>query len=326
MLRKLLLLRNWARLAGLVTLFVAVIVCSFLWAISYPPSPSGGPVVEHNYPTRGAEQHGTSGDQRGTKSEPLAVEIVPPKKGTEEAERYEKESLEKSSNERGLTVATWVLAFATFFLFVAASVQVALFVWQLDLIRKSLVDAKKAAAAAEKSADAAKQNAEALMAAEAAQMYFIVTASNIDHLYSLGARYDNSPTMHLSPSDPPWVEYRLRNYGKSPAIVQSIEHGFHIHNPAVHSERKYRLAQEGMEIVGVGEQGQVLRCELLGKLNFGDLRSIVTNEYTLSFFGRAVFIDHFGRTQTLEWLHMATNGKWDLISHRTTRETENGKS
>jgi hypothetical protein len=160
------------------------------------------------------------------------------------------------------------------------------------------------------------------MTAEAAQMYFIFVDSNLPHMYQLGGRYDNSPTMHPSPADPPWISYRLRNYGKSPAIVQSVEHGFHLHNPAIHSERSYRIAQEAMEIIGVGEQGQILTCKLLGNFTFGDVRSLVTKEFGLWFFGKAVFIDHFGRRQILEWLHTAQGGRWDLISHRTSIEND----
>jgi hypothetical protein len=55
-----------------------------------------------------------------------------------------------------LTVATWILAFATAFLFAAAVGQIFLFFWQLRLIGESLREAKIAAEAAKESADATK--------------------------------------------------------------------------------------------------------------------------------------------------------------------------
>ena len=155
MLRKLLRLQNWARLAGFVTIFLSVIVCSFLYAISYPPLPSGRPIAEHNNAGTYADPKPTSDDQRGTKAVPLAVEVVPPKEGTAEAERYERESLQKSANERGLAVATWILAYATLFLFAVAIGQAVMFFFQLRIMRDGMKDATIAAQAARDGAIAA---------------------------------------------------------------------------------------------------------------------------------------------------------------------------
>jgi hypothetical protein len=206
-------------------------------------------------------------------------------------------------------------------LFGAASIQVVLFVWQLDLIRKSLIDAKKAAEAAEKSASAAKLNAQALIDAEAAQMYLVIEKSNVERMYQLGGMYSNSPTMHESDSDPPWIEYRLRNYGKSPAIVQTVLHGISLEEPKTEVEpREYGLGQEDLEIIGVGEQGQIIKCKIEKSFTFGNVRSIVTNDRLLLFYGHSTFMDHFGRKQTLDWELVADDSRWNLISHRNTRE------
>jgi hypothetical protein len=113
MLAALIKLENWAKLAGFVLIFLSIIVCSFIYAISYSPLPGDGPLAEH------ANPH------------------------VQQQSADEEERLQKAANKRGLTIATWVLAFATGFLFIAAAVQAGLFVWQLDLIRKSLADTKK---------------------------------------------------------------------------------------------------------------------------------------------------------------------------------------
>jgi hypothetical protein len=204
--------------------------------------------------------------------------------------------------------------------------QAALFVWQLILIKRSLGDAKKAADAAAEGAEAARLNAQALIDAESAQMYVIHSGSNIETIFQLGQRYDNSPTMAASKFDPPWIEYQLKNYGKSPAIVQQVLHGLSLENPKIKQQREYASGQETMEIVGVGERGSLIHCAFDKPFTFGDVRSIVTDERLLFFYGHADFMDHFGRKQTLEWQFLADGGKWKLIAHSNTRETPKDES
>src|SRR5262245_35785334 len=211
--------------------------------------------------------------------------------------------------------------FFTLLLVVVGVGQAGLFVWQLILIKRSLRDAKKAADAAAEGAEAARLNAQALIDAESAQMYVIHLGSNIEAIFQLGKFYDNSPTMATSKFDPPWIDYRLRNYGKSPAIVQHVSHGLSLENPKIKQQREYAIGQEAMEIVGVGEQGIIIRCAFDKPFTFGDVRSIVTDERLLFFYGHAHFVDHFGRKQTLEWEFLADAGKWKLIAHSNTRET-----
>ena len=173
-------------------------------------------------------------------------------------------------------------------------------------MRESLVDAKKAADAAAEGAEAARLNAQSLVDAESAQMYYIQTGSNIEQMFTIGKLYDNSPTMAVSMFDAPWVEYRLRNYGKSPAIARQVIHGISLENPKVKQSREYVVGQEAMEIIGVGEQGIVIRCVFDKPLfTFGEVRSILNGEKLLFFYGQAEFMDHFGRKQTLEWEFLA---------------------
>ena len=156
MLNQIIQFRNWAFFAGFVTIFVGAIVCSFLYAISYPPSLSGGQIVERDDRSATTPQQSIAGAEHSSDQVPLAVTIVPPSKSEAETKEDQQDRLEKASNERGLTVATWILAFATAFLFAAAVGQVFLFFWQSRLIGESLRDAKIAAEAAKESADATK--------------------------------------------------------------------------------------------------------------------------------------------------------------------------
>ncbi|WP_166294416.1 hypothetical protein [Bradyrhizobium sp. 2S1] len=82
------------------------------------------------------------------------------KEGTPEAERQEEERREKAANERGLVVATWILALVTGLLFLAAAIQAGLFVWQLGYMREGMKDATTAARASKESAETAKLQAE----------------------------------------------------------------------------------------------------------------------------------------------------------------------
>jgi hypothetical protein len=72
---------------------------------------------------------------------------------------------------------------------------------------------------------------------------------------------------------------------------------------------------------GVGEKGRVLTCNFDEPFTFGDVRSIVEGDRLLRFRGQAAFMDHFGRSQTLEWEFLADNGRWNLIAHRNTRSS-----
>jgi hypothetical protein len=101
-------------------------------------------------------------DQRGTDQVPLAVKILPATDAHEQAEKAERDRVEKTVIDEKLAFETQRiadhtqrLALFTIFLFCAAVGQAALFVWQLLLIGESLNDAKKAANAASDGAKAA---------------------------------------------------------------------------------------------------------------------------------------------------------------------------
>ena len=218
------------------------------------------------------------------------------------------------------------LSLFTLGLVVVGTFQLFLFRRQLHFMRESLVDAKKAADAAAEGAEAARLNAQSLVDAESAQMYYIQTGSNIEQMFTIGKLYDNSPTMAVSMFDAPWVGYRLRNYGKSPAIARQVIHGISLENPKVKQSREYVVGQEAMEIIGVGEQGIVIRCVFDKPLfTFGEVRSILNGEKLLFFYGQAEFMDHFGRKQTLEWEFLADDGKWNFIGQQKHSRTRQGE-
>jgi hypothetical protein len=197
-------MRNWAKFGGFAGLTVALLVCAFLLATSYPPLPGFGIEGEHYDCRAKAERDGRKGAaQDGVVIPPLA-HADQANGDASKACREERERLQKASNERGLTVATWFLAFATIGLFGAVAIQAALFVWQLRLIRDESVHTKIAAEAAKKSADTA----------EAA-------LTNVERPWLFAESVRALPVdEHPQPNNRWTISFGFRNIGKMPALTE----------------------------------------------------------------------------------------------------------
>lgn len=126
-----LMMRNWARAGGFAGFCAAILICAFIFAISKPQFPRN---------EQEAQQFECQSDVQQS-----------------DRCRAEQESRDHAANERGLTVATWLLAFGTLFVFGAIAIQAGLFVWQLRLIREESGHTKTAAEAARRSADIAER-------------------------------------------------------------------------------------------------------------------------------------------------------------------------
>jgi hypothetical protein len=218
--------------------------------------------------------------------------------------------------------------------------QFLLFWWQLRLIRESQLNAKQAADAATAGAKAAEVNAQAVIDAESAKLYVVHLESNISDIF----RRAKPPNATSSPTEtdifnPPFVEYRLRNYGKSPAVIRTVHHGFSLTNirelgpnfdvGSLSNAENLPLHRntwedwnKAMEIIGIGEQTMPIRCEYSGPLypdpfTFDDAKSLI-RDTLLTFYGGATFLDTFGRKHHLRWEFFAYAGteRWELIDHR----------
>jgi hypothetical protein len=268
MLRTILKLRNWALLAGFVTIFASVVVCSFEFAISYPPFPTG--------------QAQTSKESVG------------------EPSRDERERFEKAANERGLTEGTWALVLATVLLFCAAAVQVFLFVWQLDLIRKSLADTKLAAKAAAEGAEAAKLNAEAVMAAEGAHLYPVIVSDDLyDVLRSVTWYTESGKSSDKMRA--PKVVFRFKNYGKTPAVLESFMWGIDFYPSPSGYRTLHATDFNVLEVVGANEETADIEVEMLATFNRGMAENVRDYRGELLFFGEAEFKDFFNRRFRCVW-------------------------
>lgn len=313
MLKDFLRLDNWARAAGFAATLFAAIVCSFLWAISYPPLPSGGPITQHNQPSTNTEHQPTNNGERGSESNPLVVRTIPAEKGTPEAERDEKERHEKAANERGLTVGTWVLAFATILLFAAVAIQAILFIWQLRLIQDGGRDTRKAA-------DAAVLSAEAIMAANGAHIYPVIKKTNLKEVFSGTTLYPSIPDDDPVPDAT--VKYVLKNYGKTPAIIEHISNGMAFYPPGARAMTTVSIAHQPLGIIVDNGETAEIACEIQRTLTYGEAKAVLARKGELIFFGDVTFRDFFNRTFHCHWEFRGRPDGFHLYKIEETRKQQ----
>src|SRR5580704_6607651 len=135
------------------------------------------------------------------------------------AQRPKNEHANHKENIRyGVTTIDW-LALFTLGLLLVGAVQAGLFYRQLVLIRKGLKPAQDAA-------EAAKLNAQAVMEAERAHLYPIVKDSNVRDVLKEVSRYGVTDD---GPVTSPHLTFHLKNYGKTPAIIEHISCGISFH-------------------------------------------------------------------------------------------------
>jgi hypothetical protein len=166
---------------------------------SQEPPPGHGitrqPVQQNPAPS----QNPATEDQRGTEKIPLVIKSIPTEQTPQQAEENRKEREAKAANEWGLTFYTGLLAIFTFCLIFVGSVQIGLFVWQLRLMKKAAVDAGK-------SADAALKTAKSI---ETANRAFV----KMSH---------EPPGLDLNEMGGASVQMRVKNFGKTPAIIIDV--------------------------------------------------------------------------------------------------------
>jgi hypothetical protein len=138
------MMRNWAKVGGFAGFIIVPFVCTFLWAISYPPLPGFGVEGEHYDCRTSAERETTRNDEGPAGHLPSPRKTKPGEHEESKACRDERERLQKAANERGITVGTWILAFSTSGLFLART-GLWFFTYLLwTSTRRAVVDGEKA--------------------------------------------------------------------------------------------------------------------------------------------------------------------------------------
>jgi hypothetical protein len=179
-------------------------------------------------------------DQRGTDQVPFTIKVIPSETPKDKAEREERERRvkdEKAAIDKRLADDTKRLAdetgnLATYtrwldgitvFLFIAAVVQIALFVWQLRLIRASLDNANEATKAAREGAKAAQESADVARATSEAAIAFERPYVRVSEIKALirGVFVDTFPNTVILRN--PSATCTIENYGKTPAFIDETQ-------------------------------------------------------------------------------------------------------
>jgi hypothetical protein len=177
-----------------------------------------------------------------------------------------------------------------------AAILIAVFTWSLWRANERMWSVTSAAA------DAARRSADALVVAEQAQLLAVFGASNIAHvLTELGAR---EPSGDEAPKERVFVQYVLKNYGRTPAVLKEISHELQ-HWRSLPEELKYFPIPAMPKEVAVvaGASSESLQCTLSVPLTVEAATSIRRSDSYLWFYGRVVYEDAFAREREHRFLY-----------------------
>jgi len=177
-----------------------------------------------------------------------------------------------------------------------AAIVIALFTWTLWRSSEKMWSVANAAA------NAAKRSADALVAAEQSQLLAICEITNITHI--LGERHDAPGSGEVPTGERALVQYVLKNYGKTPAVLKEISHDLqHWSNPP--DELRYlpiRTMPKERAVVA-GGSSEPLQCILVAPLTDAAAATIRTGDSFLWLYGRVVYDDAFGREREHRFLY-----------------------
>jgi hypothetical protein len=179
-----------------------------------------------------------------------------------------------------------------------AAVLIALFTWSLWRANERMWSVTTAAA------DAARRSADALVVAEQAQLLAVFGVSNIAHVLTELAAREPSSEEATAPKERVFVQYALKNYGRTPAVLKEISHELQ-HWSRLPEELKYFPIPAMPKEVAVvaGASSESLQCTLTVPLTVEAATSIRRGDSYLWFYGRVVYEDAFAREREHRFLH-----------------------
>lgn len=214
------------------------------------PAPAPGPPQSVIPGPEGPPAPQPEVSKSGTEQSPLFVRVLPEPKTAQEAEDERRELEKRAATEQDLAKYTLYLAIATALLFVAATAQAGLFVWQLILLRRSVQDSAMAASASTRSANTSEESFRRL---ERPYIFAFGVNRLRVNVQVAGGR--------------PFVTYDIANHGKTPAIVENMRASFS--TGEVDPETPLRVDEDHSllisPIMGAGE----IRKKLVGQLPDG---------------------------------------------------------
>jgi hypothetical protein len=252
-----------------------------------------------NQPAREQAAKPTQPDQRGTDKEPLSVKILPGEQTKEQAEKENRDRHEQeqkalvdkrladdtqrlaNSTDELARYTKWLVA-VTLFLFFAAIGQIVLFYVQLKYMKTSVGDAHEAAVAA-------KASAESLPIIEGAYVF-----PNILNVTIADSFLGFSQVKELRQNRIK-VEFEIRNFGKTPAIIQSCRADLVHRDPQNGWLRAVDVdtRQVTKIIMGTGD-ADIQEPAVINDFKREEWLSVTSRNSYLSFVGSIVYLDIFG--------------------------------
>jgi hypothetical protein len=208
-------------------------------------------------------------------------------------------------DERIANYTWWVAAFTFALAFVSA--------FQLFFLTRADKTARIAA-------EAASLNAKAALRAEQAHVYPIIEDESIVQMVKLWGRSGNSPDSTKDEIQGMGVSYRLKNYGKTPAIIRIAGHELvHAFRPP-EDESKIVAFLEVDKILGPEESTETMVCSLHPQHPFSvaDAMSVLRGKTTIWFHGFVTYDDLFGFERHLEftWWYDGSLGRFGWYSFK----------
>jgi hypothetical protein len=185
-----------------------------------------------------------------------------------------------------------------------AALLVAIFTWRLWRSSERMWRVTEVAASS------AKRSADALVVAEQAQLLAVFGVSNIAHVLSeLGKHEQSTSTAAPQPDAPPprervYVQYVLKNYGRTPAVLKEISHELQRWSDLPEKLHYLPIPAMPKELAIVaGASSEPLQCTLVVPLTVEAATSIRTGDSFLWLYGRVLYEDAFGREREHRFLY-----------------------
>jgi hypothetical protein len=148
-------------------------------------------------------------------------------------------------------------------------------------------------------ADAAKLNAEALMAAEGAALYPVLKKINLKAVFQGTILHPTMPDTNILSA--PEVVYCFKNYGKTPAVIESVMHGIRFYPTGSTSRTMHPIDDWALKIIVGGQETSEISCEISEVFTRGKAKAVLAYEGELLFFGEVFFRDFFDRRFQCFW-------------------------
>jgi hypothetical protein len=303
----------------IVALIFLAAFASDSWGQSSQPFPSRGKDSQAVEAKTTKDQSASTPDQRGTKAQPIIVDVVKaaPDENERQAERDERNK--KTASDWWLNFFTALLALFTFSLVATAIAQIVIFVRQLRLIRESLGPAEKAASAAADAADAAKLNAQAVIAAEAAYIFVEICGQNVVDIIKY---MQDAPSIAPQPI---LIQYRFMNHGKTPAVIKEISYGAIVAENLPRQREYSQVLHLPTHLLGAEKPTNMLEYDEF-KISHPIASSIRDLKGTFWFFGKIVYDDMFDKQRTLDFVFHVSGVSEGFTLYRYEQTEEKRKT